>query len=495
MVTNSKNCNDSNNKSLTNEFKKAPKTNTLFNSSIASPYGSSFRKESFAASFGGDTYRNSFGVSSDLESTTISHSESMSESVGSSTGSSMMVDSKMPTRQTSGSKPHIKTISTRQSNNSNPLKSGGSIMSSLKPQLGSSSALTSTSSRHSSGMGSSSSSAPNTQSFPLSSGSGSGSGYASGSGYSSGSGYNSGSPSVYNSGSPSVYNSNSNSVYNSGTTSVYNSTSASAYSSASGSGSAYASVSGTIAVPGAAPMKPQQVSSNCASGSPLVSSSVVSGAGSFRQSIISSGPAIVSSSLRQQSVMGSGSLKQSGYNGSTNVSARPSVKSITSNISKTASSYNYDCGQEKTSAPLNGSTVGKSPSIVSKKSEANNCGSAALPIFETPIADPKGCTASKTSLSGKSVTLNVDSRRSSKLSNKLGSCTSLPKSAFGSVKKSQSRTTLVSNAPSCKSNKSSSSNKGENKNGFISEVENAILRSTDAPIDIKETEEIKGIYR
>ncbi len=48
-----------------------------------------------------------------------------------------------------------------------------------------------------------------------------------------------------------------------------------------------------------------------------------------------------------------------------------------------------------------------------------------------------------------------------------------------------------SSVASCKSSASNSSN---SKNGinYISEVENAILKSSDAPIDIKETEEIKG---
>lgn len=437
MVTNSSsnksnNCNnDSNNNnnnktmSLTNEFKKGFKASTLFSPSI-SPYGSSFRKDSFAASFGGDSYRNSFGVSSDLESSTISNSESMSDSGGSSsTGSSLILESKLPNRQLAATRAQIRSRHTN----------------SLKPPIAPCSAMSNNSTK------------------PLSLASALG---------------------------PGVRQSavSSNSVIASGQC----------------SGSTYG-----------APTRQQSVmASNSAilsTSAGLASNSISSVAsGSVRQAASASGPA-VTTTLRQQSAMGSGSLRNStGLGPSSSASAsvacsavpsaRPSAisaNSIRSNLSKPGSIYKYDCAQLNTSEHVNSTSsigLGKSPSMISKKSELTpNCGSVALPIFDSVT---KSCTASKTSLSGKTVTLAIDNRgpRSSKNSNKLSSCSSLAqKSAFGSVKKSQSRSTIASVASSCKSATSKTSG---NKKGYISEVENAILRSSDAPIEIKETEEIKG---
>ena len=145
--------------------------------------------------------------------------------------------------------------------------------------------------------------------------------------------------------------------------------------------------------------------------------------------------------------------------------------------------------------------IGKSSSISKKSSELSlNCASAALPIFDH-ISDTNSgkqiCSTPKATLPVKSVTLAIDSRgpaRPSITSSKIGSCSSqfYQKSAFGSVKKSKSDTSSTASGNSGNSCKSSNS-KNSNKNGYISEVENAILRSTDAPIRIKESEEIKGI--
>jgi len=97
-MVNASGSNDFGNKtmSLNNEFKKGFKAGSLFSPSI-SPYGSSFRKDSFAASFGGDSYRNSFGVSSDLESTVIS--EAMSDSASTSSSVLQIESRKIPARQ------------------------------------------------------------------------------------------------------------------------------------------------------------------------------------------------------------------------------------------------------------------------------------------------------------------------------------------------------------------------------------------------------------